>query len=232
MRICPISTYNYSQVSSQNFKSSKIANKVAEGVKTVALPTAFALAMMFPASSLNAGETTQFNVEQTSKRSKEDNLPYYLQKDAVQYSKKFEMDGKKYTMYYTDYCQKFTDRKNAVSEIFIVPEDFKLYKDGVSELNAPPKVENIVYHDLEGSGQNFVSVVIQETVCSEDGRNYEQIFREIVLPEKIGQKLIDLCNGKSKYYLLDERDTYMESSSKELMQPIIQRGRVKLSIDK
>ena len=138
------------------------------------------------------------------------------------------MDGKEYTMYYTDYCQKFSDRKKAVLEIFFVPEDFKLHKNGQSELNSPPKLVELVYHDLDNSDENFVSAVISESTCDEDGNNYKQIFREIVLPEKIGKKLLDLYSGKTKYRLVKGVDTYTETSSKELMKPIVQRGRTVL----
>ena len=234
MRIYPVSMNNNKSQNTPKFEGVKPSVRLPEGVKNIAMPTVVALAMLVPSSNLKAKslEENVDVVEQVSKRDKEQNLPYYIQKESVQYSKKFEMDGKGYTMYYTDYCQNFTDRKKAVLEVFFVPEDFKLYKNGASELNAPPKLEELIYHKFDGEGENFVSAVVSEATCEEDGSNYQQIFREIILPEKIGKKLLDLYNGKTKYRLVKGVDTYTETSSKSLMKPIVQRGRTVLKLDK
>ena len=234
MRVYPVSMNNNKLQNTPKFEAAKPSSRLIDGVKNVAMPTLFALAMLVPSSNLKA-KALEENVdvtEQVSKKNKEQNLPYYIQKESVQYSKKFEMDGKEYTMYYTDYCQKFSDRKKAVLEIFFVPEDFKLYKNGASELNSPPKLEELLYHNFDSEGGNFVSAVISEATCEEDGSNYQQIFREIILPEKIGKKLLDLYNGKTKYRLVKGVDTYSETSSKSLMMPIVQRGRTVLKKDK
>ena len=229
MRIYPIGMSNKS-VKTTNFEGFKPNAKMVESAKNVVMPTVVALTMLVPSANLNSKSPLEKVdlIEQVSKKNKEDSLPYYLQKESVQYSKNFEMDGKEYTMYYTDYCQKFSDREKAVLEIFFVPEDFRLYKKGQAELNSPPKLEELIYHNFDGEGDNFVSAVISESTCDEDGNNYQQIFREIILPEKIGKKLLDLYSGKTRYRLVKGVDTYTETSSKELMKPIVQRGRIVL----
>ena len=226
MRIPPVNNYN-NFVKTPAFSSLKSKEIVLDNVRKAVLPTAVALMMFVPAGNLKASESNREveKIENIENSRKGEDVPFYLQKKSVKYSKKFEMDGKNYTMYYTNYWGSSSDKKNTVSDVYFVPEDFKLYKDGTVELNSPPRMEQIIYHELEGSEPDFVSAVISETVWNNDDNTYQQIFREIVLPDKIGEKLLDLYFCKTKFDLQPKVDGYIESGSKSLMQPIIQKGK-------
>lgn len=226
MRISPVNNYN-NFVKTPAFSSLKSKEMVLDNVRKAVLPTAVALMMFVPTGNLKASESNREveKIENIEKSRKGEDVPFYLHKKSVKYSKKFEMDGKNYTMYYTNYWRSSSDKKNTVSDVYFVPEDFKLYKDGTVELNSPPRMEQIIYHELEGSEPDFVSAVISETVWNNDDNSYQQIFREIVLPDKIGEKLLDLYFCKTKFYLQPKVDGYIESGSKSLMQPIIQKGK-------
>lgn len=233
MRISSINNYSTQKQSNQNinFQKKNLTEIVTKSVKAAVLPTAMFLSVMFPVSCVTQKQPVTEELRTEVINNKENNLPYYIQPESVQYSKKFEMNGKKYTMFYTDYCQKFSDRKDAVLEIYFVPDDFKLYKEGVSELNSPPKLEQFVYHKLEGE-RDFMSAVISESVCDSDGENYKRTIREIVLPDNIGEKLLDLYQGNTKFYMVPGVDTYVEVYTSKLMEPIIYEGKEVLTLDK
>ena len=209
---CPI---NFEQ------KSAKMVSNIA---KQVFIPTAVALAMMVPSSCATMRHDSQRNKAET-------NLPYYIQPESVQYSKDFKMDGKKYTMYYTDYCQKFSEREDAVLNIYFVPEDFKLHKNGAEELNSPPVLEQFVYHEIDGGKKDFTSAIISESTCNADGSDYKHTVKQIVLPDEIGEKLLDLYHGKTKFYLVPGVDTYLQVFSDKLMEPKIQEGKIPAKLD-
>ena len=46
-----------------------------------------------------------------------------------------------------DYGKRFTERDGAVSDIFFVPESYKLIRSGSEELNRPPKLEQLIKHN-------------------------------------------------------------------------------------
>lgn len=226
MNIAPISAVDVRSANNVNFQKKQISKPV-NTLKSVFIPTAIFLTTMFPSASNKINQTEMENKavvlnEQNSK------LPYYIQPESVQYSKDFEMEGEKYTMYYTDYCQKFSDRKDAVLEIFFVPENFELIKKGQEELNSPLKLEQLIYHNLENADENFVSAVVSEATCDKDGSNYQHITKEIVLPETIAKELLDLYNGKSDLYLVPGVNTYSEVNTSDMAEPVVQQGKIML----
>ena len=224
MKINPINNIQVKTGKTANFKQNILPTKVVNQAKNILIPTTFALAMLAPIKS-SAQEVLPKTTETEFVNPKNKRLPYYLQEESIQYSKDFEMDGKDYTMYYTDYCQKFSERRDAVLEIFFVPKDFELVKNGQTELNSPMKLEQLVYHNLDGKKDDFVSAIVSESTCDKNGNNYQHITKEIRLPKKIGNNLLNLYQGKTKFNLVTGVDTYTETNKDSMIEPIIQNGK-------
>ena len=223
MKINPINSTYLTNTNTTSFKRNKLAAMINHQAKKILLPTTFALAMFTPIKMSAQNISSKANETELIK-SKNPNLPYYIQEESIQYSKDFKMDNKIYTMFYTDYCQKFSDKKDAVLEIFFVPEDFELMKKGSVELNSPLKLEQLVYHNLDSKKENFVSAIVSESFCEKDGTNYQFLTKEIRLPKKIGKELLNLYQGKTKFSLVTGVDTYTETYTDSMMKPVLSNG--------
>lgn len=79
---------------------------------------------------------------------------------------------------------------NEVAEIYFVPEQ-----------GTPLRLEHMTYHNFNDKTKNFVSVQV-----SKNGESTE----EIILPEEIGQSLLDLYNGDSEFYAIPGFNTYTD----------------------
>ena len=229
MKINPIKSVENNYSKPTNFKQKGLVRNVNKQIKNVFMPTVFALAIFSP-STISAQKVIAKPENMEIVEQKNPKLPYYLQEESIQYSKDFEMDGKDYTMYYTDYCQKFSERQDAVLEIFFVPKDFELVKNGQSELNSPMKLEEMIHHNPEGRKNDFVSAIVSESTCDKDGNNYQTITKEIRLPKKIGNELLKLYQGKTKFYLLPGVNTYTETYTDKMIEPKIQNGKKEVQL--
>jgi len=126
----------------------------------------------------------------------------YVAPDITQYERKFTaLDGKKYTMYYTDYMKNTHNNKDIVMEIYFVPEDYKPINIGYrNDENIPPKMTGFLYHDI-GKDKEFVGAkVVRHETYGEGYKKYSEIYEyEIPLPTDIANEIIDLITEKTKY---------------------------------
>jgi hypothetical protein len=130
------------------------------------------------------------------------NINEYLDPADVQYKKTFRLEGKKYTMYFVERGKALHKDKNLVVDIYFIPDDYK-YDDIFGDVNIPPHMVEVVYHDLgDPDNKDFCSVVLSETICDKNGKNSKNIKREVIIPEDIANDIIDLYNGDTKYKLV------------------------------
>ena len=225
MKITPINNNNLQNHLKFRGKKNQSLPKMNKPAKMALIP-ALAFAAMVP-SLVNAktGDVKQDEpVVQVQTITKNANMPYYLQPEYVLYEKDFKMDGEKYTMMYADYGKRFTERDGAVSDIFFVPESYKLIRSGSEELNRPPKLEQLIKHNDE-NGNYFVGALVSEMKCDKDGENFKYITKEIVLPEEVGNELLDLYEGRTNFYLMLLKNTYTDTYSTELKETTVQNGK-------
>ena len=75
-------------------------------------------------------------------------LPGIIDSTSIQFKKTYKMEGKNYTLYFIDSAKEVRPKKNIVTDIFLIPEDFSyIYKFGEAR-NYPPMLEKFIYHDL------------------------------------------------------------------------------------
>lgn len=225
MKILPISQTNYINNKSVKFEK-KPQSYIANVAKKVFLPTSVALSML----TTPVAFSQENKIKQVETENYDETMPHYIQDESIRYFQDFKMDGKNYTMFYTDYCQKFSDREGAVVDIYFVPEDFKLHKKGNEELNSPLKLEKMVHHVFDNSEKDFVSVVVSESSCDKNGENFKHITKQIRLPKEVGDSLLALYQGKTEFYLLPGFNTYNESDRGDLGKTRIQYGKKSVSI--
>ena len=103
MKINPINNVQIHAKKTLNVKKNIFSNNVDNKIKNILLPTTFALAMLVP-SKISAQNVLPKDTTTEVLDTANSKLPYYIQDESIQYSKEFEMDEKKYTMYYTIYC--------------------------------------------------------------------------------------------------------------------------------
>lgn len=230
MKINPINnTYPQDQpVQIFQGKKNLQLSKMNKAVKSVFIPAAVFAAMIPSLVNAKNNEVNQESVRQEQVVNKDSNMPYYLQPEYILHKKDFKMNGEKYTMMYTDYCMQYTERDGAVSEIFFVPESYKLQKSGNEELNQPPKLLQLIKHN-EDDGNYFVGAYISEITTDEKGNN-KYVTKEVILPDEIGDELLDLYEGRSNLYLIPGVNTYTDSYSSELKPEKVQEGKKVLSL--
>ena len=61
--------------------------------------------------------------------------------------------------------------------------------------------------------------------CDKDRENFKYITKEIVLPEEVGNELLDLYEGRTNFYLMQLKNTYTDTYSTELKETTVQNGK-------
>ena len=61
--------------------------------------------------------------------------------------------------------------------------------------------------------------------CDKEGENFKYITKEIVLPEEVGNELLDLYEGRTNFYLMLLKNTYTDTYSTELKETTVQNGK-------
>lgn len=124
----------------------------------------------------------------------------YFKPEIIQYKQDFTMNGKKWTMYWTDEVKKVRKDKNIINSIYFVPEDFKpIYSSSITIENSPPSLFKLIYHNLgDLENKDFASVITNETICEEKGQNTQYVQREFRIPDEIANKLVDLLVGDTE----------------------------------
>ncbi len=140
----------------------------------------------------------------------------------VHFKKQFKMEGKTYTMYYSDEDPnkhlRYTDEerktrrdKKLVTNIYLVPEDYdyKMDIDG-NDLNTPPQMVKFIYHDLGDENKNYCTAVLKDK-RGDDARNLKEYKREVRLPDEIATDIIHLLGGETEFRIVDSMiDIYSE----------------------
>lgn len=140
----------------------------------------------------------------------------------VHFKKQFKMEGKTYTMYYSDeepnkhlhYSdeEKIIRRdKKLVTNIYLVPEDYDYKRDiDGNDLNTPPQMVKFIYHDLGDENKNYCTAVLQDK-RGDDARNLKEYKREVRLPDEIATDIIHLLGGETEFRIVDSMiDIYSE----------------------
>lgn len=106
----------------------------------------------------------------------------YFKPEIIQYKQDFTMNGKKWTMYWTDEVKKYRKDKNIINSIYFVPEDFKpIYSSSITIENSPPSLFKLIYHNLgDLENKDFASVITNETICEGKGQNTQYVQRDSV----------------------------------------------------
>ncbi len=83
---------------------------------------------------------------------------------------------------------------NGVDGVYLVPKDHNSERS----TDAPPKVTHLIFHDL-GEGKEFCGLLVYEVIRDKVGNSKGMLEREIVVPEKIANKVIDLMVGDTEF---------------------------------
>ncbi|MBQ9223343.1 MAG: hypothetical protein IJ166_06430 [Prevotella sp.] len=131
-------------------------------------------------------------------------LPGIIDSTSIQFKKTYKMEGKNYTLYFIDSAKEVRPKKNIVTDIFLIPEDFSyIHKSGEAR-NYPPMLEKFIYHDLgDPENKDYCSALLHEQRCDKNGENSEFIYREVRLPDDVANDIIGLANGDLGLLMLD-----------------------------
>ena len=131
-------------------------------------------------------------------------LPGIIDSTSIQFKKTYKMEGRNYTLYFIDSAKEVRPKKNIVTDIFLIPEDFSyIYKFGESR-NYPPRLKNFIYHDLgDPENKDYCTAILHEQRCDKNGENSEFIYREVRLPDDVANDIIGLANGDLGLFMLD-----------------------------
>lgn len=117
----------------------------------------------------------------------------YVRPEVRQFAMDFKAEGKNWTMYYVDEAKKIHDNKNYVTDIYLVPQDYEPRVVIKSDLNCPPKVQKIVYHDI--GANEFIGVVVTDFKFV-NGRKITTT-REMRVPDEVGNELTALISSET-----------------------------------
>ena len=131
-------------------------------------------------------------------------LPGIIDSTSIQFKKTYKMEGKNYTLYFIDSAKEVRPKKNIVTDIFLIPEDFSyIYKFGESR-NYPPRLKKFIYHDLgDPENKDYCSALLHERRCDKNGENSRFLEREVRLPDDVANDIIGLANGDLGLLMLD-----------------------------
>lgn len=147
--------------------------------------------------------TASFSEVQRTQQSGQ-KLPPEFTSENIQYTKKFRMEGKQYTLYYLDTEKKLRGKDNIVTDIYMVPADYNYIRKNNYGSNNPPVMRKFIYHDLgDPENKDYCSALLLEEVCDKNGDNSKFIKREVRLPDEIANEIINLFSGETKFRILD-----------------------------
>lgn len=131
-------------------------------------------------------------------------LPGIIDSTSIQFKKTYKMEGRNYTLYFIDSAKEVRPKKNIVTDIFLIPEDFSyIYKFGESR-NYPPRLKKFIYHDLgDPENKDYCSALLHERRCDKNGENSRFLEREVRLPDDVANDIIGLANGDLGLFMLD-----------------------------
>ena len=131
-------------------------------------------------------------------------LPGIIDSTSIQYKKTYKMEGRNYTLYFIDSAKEVRPKKNIVTDIFLIPEDFSyIYIFGESR-NYPPRLKKFIYHDLgDPENKDYCSALLHERRCDKNGENSRFLEREVRLPDDVANDIIGLANGDLGLLMLD-----------------------------
>lgn len=131
-------------------------------------------------------------------------LPPEFTSENIQYTKKFRMEGKQYTLYYLDTEKKLRGKDNIVTSIYMVPSDYNHIRKNNYGSNNPPVMRKFIYHDLgDPENKDYCSALLLEKVCDKNGDNSKFIKREVRLPDEIANEIVNLFSGETQFRILD-----------------------------
>ncbi len=139
-------------------------------------------------------------------------LPGIIDSTSIQYKKPFKMEGKSYVLYFIDSVKKVRPKKNIVTYIYLIPDDFSLIEKNGDYKNYPPMLKKFIYHDLgDPENKDYCSAILHEQRCDKNGENSRFLDREVRLPDEIANDIISLFSGDSELRVLDRMlDMYSE----------------------
>lgn len=131
-------------------------------------------------------------------------LPGIIDSTSIQLKKTYKMEGKNYTLYFIDSAKEVRPKKNIVTDIFLIPENFSyIYKFGESR-NYPPRLKKFIYHDLgDPENKDYCSALLHERRCDKNGENSRFLEREVRLPDDVANDIIALKSGEMGLLILD-----------------------------
>lgn len=130
-------------------------------------------------------------------------LPGIFEDRFVQFKKKFKMEGKNYTLYFLDVGKNVRAKKNIVTNIYLLPDDFSLIVVQGEAQNYPPSLKKFIYHDLGDPDRDYCTAILHENICDKNGENSKFIDREVRLPDEIANDIISLFSGDTELRVLD-----------------------------
>ena len=231
MAITPINNISFNNSitfeARRNQKEINTHNSTTQSKSNMMINIPVAVLMTLSPSLLNAQEpkieqkyTTENIFDDTPKATND--KPFYLSPQYVTYSEDFKMDNKNYTIYYTDIGRNSVRDEFSVSEVFVIPEDFKLIKHNGYNCNGPAQVTEIVLHETDNQSNNFLTVITTERTCDDSGKTCGSTIREMMLPAEIMEDLLNLYIGESEYGLYPEAIQFRTVKTNEIMEPKFQ----------
>ena len=131
-------------------------------------------------------------------------LPGALKEQYIQFKKVYKMEGKNYTLYFTNLKKGDKDCDNLVTGIYLVPEDYSLIRLYGENRNYPPSIKKFIYHDLgDPENKNYCTAILHERRCDKDGKNSVFVDYEVRLPDDIATAIIELANGETDLLMID-----------------------------
>jgi len=145
--------------------------------------------------------------------------------EKIQYYQDFTISGKKYTLvcikdvvtaYLLQNSKMLAQKPNSISAVYIVPEGFKAkrtfpepkvlelngktYSNKVEKWVRPPKVTKFILHcDGPEADTATSGVVICEVIYKRNGDEDGRKYKEILLPDDIGEKFYHIMEGMTKW---------------------------------
>ena len=153
-------------------------------------------------------------------------LPGVICSENIQFQKRFKMDGKNYTLYYIDAGKTGRAKKNIVSAIYLVPDDYSLIRKEGENKNYPPRLKKFIYHDLgDPENKNYCTAILHLRRCDKNGENSEFLDHEVRLPDEVANDIISLFSGDTDLRVIDQM---LSMYTEEIGEPVVnQQGESK-----